>query len=509
MKLFLAAAGLAVLAPTADAHGVLTVPISRSLRIATNATDGRMFAGECPGGTACTWYNQKVVIPGETTNCDMRMRTMGVTCGDESPTDFPCTEGHAVPWCAPGSAPVKSPCGIFSGGWGSNGRDMRDIDDASQATWEAGSQQQLAWAITANHGGGFAYRLCNKDTNPDLEESCFQANHLEFVGDEQSIVDATGSVVATIPAVRMNNGTFPEGSTWARNPFPMEKDIITPIPGLPEVYGRGPFNYSVMDTVQIPADLPAGEYVLSWRWDAEQTKQVWSQCSDVTITSNKTDHQSLRAHGLKAKVASDADSEERTLPSGRRHVCTGDSIGLDVGDCDVWVDIYDSMGGDQWPATWQAPCEGHNLRTDPCGCNGYWQKFVQCNAKRDLQRITEIYMLDEAVEGTIPSAIGELDELVALSFVDTRLTGTIPESIGSLPNLQMLWLDHNAHLGGEIPKSFESLSGKLQAFELHTSNFSGTLPNVDWAAIPDCTLNNLVFDCPLPAGAETCGCTCK
>lgn len=34
--------------------------------------------------------------------------------------------------------------------------------------------------------------------------------------------------------------------------------------------GRGPFNISVMDKVRVPASLPSGHYVLSWRWDAER-----------------------------------------------------------------------------------------------------------------------------------------------------------------------------------------------------------------------------------------------
>jgi hypothetical protein len=29
--------------------------------------------------------------------------------------------------------------------------------------------------------------------------------------------------------------------------------------------------------------LPAGEYVLSWRWDVEQSPQVWANCADITI----------------------------------------------------------------------------------------------------------------------------------------------------------------------------------------------------------------------------------
>ena len=40
----------------------------------------------------------------------------------------------------------------------------------------------------------------------------------------------------------------------------------------------------IVDRVAIPADLPAGEWVLGWRWDCEQSPQVWASCSDVSIT---------------------------------------------------------------------------------------------------------------------------------------------------------------------------------------------------------------------------------
>jgi len=42
------------------------------------------------------------------------------------------------------------------------------------------------------------------------------------------------------------------------------------------------FAWSVVDKVRVP-QVPAGEYVVSFRWDCEQTAQIWSQCSDVTI----------------------------------------------------------------------------------------------------------------------------------------------------------------------------------------------------------------------------------
>ncbi len=31
-------------------------------------------------------------------------------------------------------------------------------------------------------------------------------------------------------------------------------------------------DYSIVDQVVIPADLPEGDYLLSWRWDCEQVR---------------------------------------------------------------------------------------------------------------------------------------------------------------------------------------------------------------------------------------------
>ena len=39
----------------------------------------------------------------------------------------------------------------------------------------------------------------------------------------------------------------------------------------------------VLDVVKIPAHLPAGEYVLGWRYDCEGTAQVWENCADVSL----------------------------------------------------------------------------------------------------------------------------------------------------------------------------------------------------------------------------------
>jgi hypothetical protein len=172
------------------------------------------------------------------------------------------------------------------------------------------------------------YRLCkvkNAGDNITAEatEECFQKMPLEFVGDTQWIQygeDGSDRTNRTeIPAVQINEGTWPKGSTWRRNPVPACDDFPRlgghnhkcagpmfkpPIPGL---YGFGPgacasgvasctleemesraFSWGIVDKVQVPADLEPGDYILSFRWECEQLPQVWSNCADVKIAVKGT-----------------------------------------------------------------------------------------------------------------------------------------------------------------------------------------------------------------------------
>ena len=71
-----------------------------------------------------------------------------------------------------------------------------------------------------------------------------------------------------------------------------------PVPGASGFYGLTPDDvaqgrsawnrkltqFSVVDQVQVPADLEAGDYVLGFRMDCEQTPQIWSYCADIRIS---------------------------------------------------------------------------------------------------------------------------------------------------------------------------------------------------------------------------------
>jgi len=174
--------------------------------------------------------------------------------------------------------------------------------------WTRGGVVEVAWSIIANHGGGYSYRLCKLPTKGGrkaLTEECFQKTPLKFSGSKQWVQygeDRNSRV--EFEAVRTSEGTFPGGSQWTKNPIPacngLDGGFNDPNPCTkgtqfnppgPGLFGFGvlkgstkrPFAFSIIDKVEIPKDLEAGRYVLSFRWDCEQTPQVWNTCANINL----------------------------------------------------------------------------------------------------------------------------------------------------------------------------------------------------------------------------------
>jgi len=298
------------------------------------------------GGYGCLWFSQGCQ-PGCSACSD---KTSGDTCSEPGGTMKPTLNDKKLrtytnifgiidatkhnPWRAPGYSPVFSPCGLAGGGTNAHeengakappgvkqGLDGRDMKEGPRTQWPQGSVQDVAFSITANHGGGYAYRLCPK--SGDLTEECFQKHHLQYASASTSWIqygdDASNRTA--IPATRTSEGTNPKGSVWTKNPIPAcawgaggvgDPRCAAPQfePPLPGLFGYGSaacftghagagghctdaqrqftathFNFHVLDKVMVPTDLPVGEYALSFRIDCEQTPQVWAQCADITITA--------------------------------------------------------------------------------------------------------------------------------------------------------------------------------------------------------------------------------
>ena len=138
------------------------------------------------------------------------------------------------------------------------------------------------------------------------------------------------------------------------------------------------------------------------------------------------------------------------------------------------------------------------------------------------QRVTRVEVASASLDGTIPAALGGLEELSHLSFGSNALTGTIPAELGGLSRLVRLNLSDNQLMGvlppglgtlerlftltasdnaltGEIPEAlfglmsldYVDLSGNqltgsippirndrsdMQGIRLHDNQLSGTLP---------------------------------
>lgn len=196
---------------------------------------------------------------------------------------------------------------------GTLGTDSAPLIDRTR--WVAGSEVEVAWGINANHGGGYQYRLC--PANSDLSEECFQQTPLAFVGDVQWLQYGWGmdrNNRTEIPAIQVGGDrVIPANSFWRRNPVPSCKNptggayngtctgpaFDPPAEGAwgygvgsvvnggftPDEILAKAFHFGVVDKVVVP-DVPPGDYVLQFRWDAETFAQVWNSCADVSIVSS-------------------------------------------------------------------------------------------------------------------------------------------------------------------------------------------------------------------------------
>ena len=161
-----------------------------------------------------------------------------------------------------------------------------------------------------------------------MTEECFQQTPLAFASSHQTIRYEDGSHPAVkIEAVDVKQGTVPAGSTWRRNPVPAcncDSGFVCSAdaesssqarayeeqsdPGgqcstglqfdapVPKLFGFWVSNdapvdaplsiVSIVDELRVPAELVPGEYMLSFRWDCEQTPQIWNSCADITIVDD-------------------------------------------------------------------------------------------------------------------------------------------------------------------------------------------------------------------------------
>jgi len=117
-----------------------------------------------------------------------------------------------------------------------------------QTRLTAGETVDVAWSVSAPHGGQYQYRLCLDGT--DTEE-CFNKTPLLFA----------------------------DGSRWHRLESPCADCSWTP-----DQFGREQFIKP--DRIVIPKDVQCEHCTLGWRWDTTfYESTIFTSCSDVSISA--------------------------------------------------------------------------------------------------------------------------------------------------------------------------------------------------------------------------------
>jgi len=261
------------------------------------------------------------------TICASSLRTANTQAECGSPADF----YYYSPWRSPGLAPVLDSCGAAGGrhkgqGIGGAGAQYQNTSLAKEGdlgsglpamegtSWKAGASYEVGWVIAANHGGGYAYRLAPADA--PLTEETFRKLPLQFEGESALRWDVDRNTQVAFDPVQKgwqtDKGTTPAGSQWRKNPIPSglwsrEGPQFEPVCNESQAcydhfttdkggfgvcrcsgYSNlGPLlpNVEIVDKVKVPEGLAPGRYVLQWRWDCEETDQIWASCADIEVTA--------------------------------------------------------------------------------------------------------------------------------------------------------------------------------------------------------------------------------
>lgn len=230
--------------------------------------------------------------------------------------------------CGCNSFGIADCAGIYhASGFGEVTGPLESNPDIVPVEWSLGSIQDTAWNAWVNHGGGYIYSLCRKatfdgcrDTYSPTEDTdnylqcvwdCFESNTLEWAPDTSQKLqykDDTCAYATMEPQIK--NGK--DNHVWRFTPIPDSLQVTNGNEGrcmyeslesfsndkaktkFEESFGmndvcdggrdnHAPWQWHIMDQVQVPTNLEEGEYLLSWRWDAYMADQMWTNCADVMI----------------------------------------------------------------------------------------------------------------------------------------------------------------------------------------------------------------------------------
>ncbi|KAJ1289284.1 hypothetical protein BS78_02G152600 [Paspalum vaginatum] len=103
-----------------------------------------------------------------------------------------------------------------------------------------------------------------------------------------------------------------------------------------------------------------------------------------------------------------------------------------------------------------------------------YNPFAPSPLPEKLADLSVLFIANCSLNGTIPSSIGKLKNLVNLDLSSNNLSGEIPASVGNMSSLEQIELYSN-HLSGSIPVGFGGLKN-LRSLDVSMNRLTGQIP---------------------------------
>ncbi len=148
----------------------------------------------------------------------------------------------------------------------------------------------------------------------------------------------------------------------------------------------------------------------------------------------------------------------------------------------ILLDLYNATNGTEWSNPWdiEKPVDTwHGITTENnhvVGINLLFNNLTGTipTSIGQLENLKSLELSFNPISGTIPSEIGKLSNLEILAINGTELQGSIPASLGNLSHLKQLHLSSNK-LSGIVPESIGKLV-HLEVFNVFDNDLYGALP---------------------------------
>ncbi len=168
-------------------------------------------------------------------------------------------------------------------------------------------------------------------------------------------------------------------------------------------------------------------------------------------------------------------------------------------DEDALIALYQATDGDNWVSnrnwlsnrpigTWYGVVTDESDRVIELDLSGNELNGTIPSELGHLTYLEYLNLSENQLSGPIPSALGVLSNLIELSLWSNELTGPIPPELGRLASLEMLHLGDN-ELSGTIPTELGNLAN-LEELGLYSNKMTGAIPaelgnltNLEWLSL--------------------------